>query len=301
MSPGSRHALATVAALLAALGAAAGELKVVTWNVWNGFNGGRTSDLAAGWLARQKPDLVALQELNGVGAEGLAKLASRWDHPHVVILKENGYPVGLTSRAPIEVVARHRQGLWHGCLQARTQGLEVLVVHLHPGDWRWREREMGALTAIIRPLVAAGRRVAVMGDFNAHSPADRGFLSGQGALRERRQGPNLRDGQFDHGVMEGFLAAGLADPSSTPAPRNRTFPTRVLAHAADPASQRGFLERIDFILLDPRTAAGCRELGYPDDPVLDKVSDHYPVVARIATAPTGREGDGEDTVSEPAR
>lgn len=256
---------------------------VVTWNVWNGFDGGRTRGAAADWLAARRPDIVALEELNGQTPESLAALANRWGHPYSAILKREGYPVGITSRQPIEVVARHRKGLGHGCLQVRTAGFEVFVVHLHPGDRAIRLREMKLLTALIAPLLDAGKQVLVLGDFNAHSPADRKFLSGQTLLLERRKGPNLHDGGFDFEVVGGFLKGGLRDPSAMAAPSNRTFPTRILEHVRTPESQAAFLERIDFILTDPATAATCRGVEYPDDEELDTISDHYPVIARFGT------------------
>lgn len=254
---------------------------VITWNVWNGFEGGKSRDAAAAWLASRAPDIVALQELNGQTGQSLSELAKRWEHPHAVILKKDGYPVGLTSRTPIEGVVRHREGLSHGCLQARTGGWDIFVVHLHPGDCRIRENEMRRLTAVIRPLLAEKRRVLVLGDFNSHSPVDRSFLARQTKLLEKRRGPNLRDGAFDFSVMEGFLGCGLRDLSVAKAPANRTFPTRVLAESASADDQAGLWERIDFVLADPHSAAACRGLRYPADEVLDRISDHYPVEARF--------------------
>jgi exodeoxyribonuclease III len=264
------------------LAAARGEspLTVITWNVFEGFRGGRTANAAVAWLEDAAPDLLALQELNGQTEDSLATLAARWGHDHAALLKPNGYSVGLTSRFPIEVIARHRQGLHHGCLQARSAGFEIFVVHLHPGSHRYRVHEAEAITTLARPLLEAGKPVLVLGDFNAHSAQDREFLDRQQPLLARRQGPNLVDGVFDYGVLNLFLKAGLADPSTARPPDNRTFPTRLLPHANTPETQAGFLERIDFVLTD-RATADRATVAYPNDPVLDTISDHYPVRVTI--------------------
>jgi len=44
--------------------------------------------------------------------------------------------------------------------------------------------------------------------------------------------------------------------------------------------QRGFLERIDFILTTPGLAKRCISAGVAREPaVLETISDHYPVIA----------------------
>ena len=54
-------------------------------------------------------------------------------HPYAVMHQESGYPVALTSSAPIEVIERRVAGFHHGYLHARTHGFDVLVVHFWPG------------------------------------------------------------------------------------------------------------------------------------------------------------------------
>src|SRR6056297_2635134 len=79
------------------------ELKVITHNVWYGFTkkGQPRHDQWLQWMAAQQPDVVALQELNGYTAEKLATDANSWGHSHSVLLKEEGFPTGITSRYPI--------------------------------------------------------------------------------------------------------------------------------------------------------------------------------------------------------
>ena len=128
----------------------------------------------------------------------------------------------------------------------------------------------------------------MLGDFNSHHPLDCEHLDGQGPLLERRaKGKNLVHGRtFDYGVLARFAEAGVADAAyrmlGEKAARGGTFPTRVLKHASTEATQRGFLERLDFILLSPAAMARIRAAELPRGGVLDEVSDHYPVVVTLA-------------------
>ena len=85
----------------------ADRLTIMSYNVLYGFDKGKGLDAGARWIAKQRPDVLALQELNGFTPAKLAEAARRWGHEHAVILKEDGFPVGLTSRFPIEVIENH--------------------------------------------------------------------------------------------------------------------------------------------------------------------------------------------------
>lgn len=265
-------------------------IDIITWNVLVGFR--ERSQLAAAteWLAERSPDIVALQEMNGFTEESLREASKGWGHPHAAMAKERGYPVALTSRTPIEVVERRLEGMHHGYLHARTAGLDVVVVHLHPGDWEFRRREVAIVAPLIERLVDEGRDVVVLGDFNAHHPLDCAHLAKQAPLIERRStGANLIDGRvFDYGVLARFAEAGVTDPVhrhlGPSAASIGTYPSRALDHAATEESQRGFLERIDFVLLSPTLARRCIAARLSRGAPLDEVSDHYPVAVTIRTA-----------------
>lgn len=276
-------------ALQEIVSAQAGERQtIVSWNVWNGFDGGRTTEQAATWLAGQAPDIVALQELVGIDEESLGRLAERWGHDYAATSKPDGYALGLTSNKPIEVIERRTAGLHHGYLHARVAGVDYVVVHLHPGSWEYRLRESHVIAELVGRLRGEGRPVVVLGDLNAHSAHDRAALAAQLPLLERRaqgNGGNRRGAGFDHEVLANVVGAGLVDLGALHLDGDPvfagTFPTRVLEHAATPETQAGFLERIDYILCDPRSAAFCSGVRFPRNPVLDQISDHYPVVAHF--------------------
>ncbi len=255
----------------------AAEFKVISWNVLYGFNHGQEIDAGAEWLAKQAPDVVALQELNGFDEAKLAEVAKRWGHAHSAILKKDGFPVGLTSREPVEVVARIREGLWHGCLHARTAGRDFLVIHLCPGVRATREKEMKLLVPVVEKLLAEKRPLYALGDFNDRSPSDIGYINSQKLLIRRAKPDNLLNGLYHGGVVGGFLDAGLVD-SAAPLPANFSVPTRMKSKADTAAEQARLMQRIDFIFTDATTAAAVKTVHVSHDEVLDRVSDHYPVI-----------------------
>lgn len=263
------------------------HLKIVTWNVLVGFQNKSQLEPAAGWLASRDMDIVALQEMNGFTAASLAEASKAWGHSYTAMAKETGYPVALTSRYPIEVITRGLEGMHHGYLHARTAGLDVVVVHLNPGNWKFRRREAEQLAPLVERLVAEGRDVVMLGDFNTHHPLDCAHLGGQQPLIDRRApGKNLiRKRTFDYGPLARICGAGLMDPVERllgPSVASiGTFPTRLLKHATTEESQRGFLERIDFILVSRSLLGRCEKASLPRDEVLEQVSDHYPVTLQL--------------------
>ncbi len=130
------------------------NFRVVCWNVLYGFNHHKSVKEGVQWLAKQQPDVVALQELNGNTAKSLAKLAKQWGHGYSAILKENGFPVGLTSKQPIEVIERRVKGFHHGYLHCKTSGVHFFVVHFWPG----KDHEAAHVLKQIQPLHKQDRR-----------------------------------------------------------------------------------------------------------------------------------------------
>ena len=89
-------------------------LKVVNWNVLYGFNHKKSVKQDANWMKKQAADVVAMQELNGHNQARLEEVAAKWGHDHAAILNKMGFPVGLTSSQPIEVIERRVKGVHHG-------------------------------------------------------------------------------------------------------------------------------------------------------------------------------------------
>jgi exodeoxyribonuclease-3 len=98
------------------------ELKVINWNVLYGFNHKKSIEPDAAWIRYQNPDVLGLQELNKYTLESLSKMALEWGRAHSVRLKQKGFPAGLTSKQPIEVIERRVEGFHHGYLHCKTCG-----------------------------------------------------------------------------------------------------------------------------------------------------------------------------------
>jgi len=266
------------------------KMRVLTHNVYMGFgkanatHHGRWRD----WMARQKPDVVALQELNGYTAQRLAEDAASWGHAHSELLKEDGFPVGLTSRWPIEEVVRLRDGFHHGLLRGRVQGVHFYAVHFHPSNWEHRIREAELLAKDMATIPSNDRRFILAGDFNGFSPADRSHYENSPTLEpffemlDRRdpRAKNLNAGRLDYGGLQAILDLGFVDALAAlrppGAPFVGSFPS---ALARD--ENHGPDRRLDYIFVSPNLAHGVKDCRILRDDETALFSDHFPVVAEL--------------------
>jgi len=270
--------------------------RVISYNVLDGFTTHpERREKVARWLAEQQADVVALEELNTYTEERLAEEARQWGHEHAALLKRQGYPTGLTSRTPITDVERVVEGYHHGVLHARTAGIDFLVVHLSPHEFRLRKVESKQIAEWVRTLTSQGREVVVLGDFNSLSPADRPHYEASGMLAYHRGRPesqenaNLNDGMPDFSVHQNLLDASLVDVVA-----RHTEPGRGRISCATPlirkegipdnSWERG-LRRIDFIMASPGLARRSTGGRVVNDSSMDMLSDHYPVVAEFDWPP----------------
>jgi exodeoxyribonuclease III len=267
--------------LLALLGLAScsrgNSLEIINWNTYHLFDHQAHRAEAAAWLAEQQPEIVALQEVLHVDSARLAELAAVWGHEHAVMHKEAGYPVALTSSAPIEVVERRVEGFHHGYLHARTQGFDVFVVHFWPG--KVHEAEHVAERA--RALVEEGRAVLVLGDFNAEIRHDEDYLLEHGHLGEVIDGVRT----FDYRITDAFLEAGFVDLTHEHAPdAHYTFgsPALIPRWREDMDDVHTARRRIDYVFADAVSALRARSARVvTDDATVGQWSDHYPVVVEL--------------------
>lgn len=275
------------------------QLKVISYNIWNGFDWGKDDARRAElqqWVAGQQPDVVALQELCKYTPEKLKEDAKSWGHPYSVLLKTTGYSVGLTSRFPIELKEKLLEGLHHGALHCQTNGIDFLVVHLHPGSIQRRRDEAKLLANKIDEIREQNSRYMVMGDFNAHSPYDADLYDPNGPLLTRmKKGDkgkglegNLVDGDFDYAVISSFLSLPLGDvvrKHTQGMAQRGSFPGRALAavNKEQPEELDKRKERIDYILVSPELEQQCVSAWVGNGEANWLLSDHYPVIAVFET------------------
>ena len=96
------------------------------------------------------------------------------------MVKEEGYPVGVLSKQPIEVIKKQVEGFWHGMMHVKTAGVDVIATHLSPFEWKYRLNEAQQIVDYIHRNHLKDYYVA--GDLNAHSPLDADEIAGHDTL-----------------------------------------------------------------------------------------------------------------------
>lgn len=258
------------------------SLRLITHNVWYGFTQvPDRKDLWLQWMKEQAPDVVSLQELNEYTADKLAADARFWGHPYTILLKEEGFPTGITSRYPIEDIRRYREGFHHGLIRVRIEGIYFYVIHLHPSNWEVRGREVDLILEDIQELPSdAG--IILAGDFNTFSPVDSVyyqheqlvpfFQARDGAYQEK----NLRNGLLDYSVIEKLMSSGLVDVEyqmrSDDYHFTGSFPTRVEKEGDD-----GDPRRLDYVFVSKNLADQVIDAQIIANDTTWILSDHLPV------------------------
>ena len=242
-------------------------LKVICWNILYSFNHSKATDRGIEWVKTQSPDVLALQELKGTKAAGLQKMAQQWGHNHSVILKERGFPVGITSKEPIQVIEKRIEGFHHGYLHCKTYGIHFFVVHF----WRTKPNESKIILDKIEPLLESGEKVIVLGDFNNRSRRDR-----DGDDNNERPGSYL--------VTDRFEKAGFVDTThkhNKKALYSFGSPILIPKWAKTMEEIESRRKRIDFIFADKNLSKHSVSGTIMHSEELGMISDHYPLVAEF--------------------
>ncbi len=259
------------------------NLRIISYNVWYGFT--KVPERKISWIAwmnEQDPDIVSLQELNGYSPEKLAMDAKSYGHLHSVLLKEEGFPTGITSRYPIEDIERTSEGFHHGMLRVRIKEIYFYVIHLHPSNWETRQSEIQLLKEDIKTL-PANSKVILAGDFNTFSPLDSTYYS-HGKLepffheRDLLYGEkNLNNGKLDYTVIQEVMDFGFIDLESNLRKASfefqGSFPTLV-----EKEGEHGNQRRLDYIFASGNLAAKVSRAEIITSDTALILSDHLPVI-----------------------
>lgn len=258
-------------------------LRFINYNILEGMklDKGQNFDNFVEWVKEKDPDFMALCECNKFTEKSLTALANRYGHSYAVLCKETEYPVGLTSKYPIELRNRLLEDvpLWHGAIHARIKDINVVVLHLYPfgtypngqgaagtGD-AYRDREINCI------LDSTIRRYPVeplwlmSGDFNSYSPKDADAMPA-GTYFETHS-TVLRSGYFD----------ALRDRHSQ---FFRSVPT--LYNLENGGAPR----RIDFIYASQGMMREITDSRIIYDEFTANYSDHYPVMIEFRHYPSGK-------------
>ena len=261
------------------------KIRVMSYNIFNGFDWCKDYEREnrfVEWIKEQDPEILGLQELCGFTQEKLEKLARRWGHPYVMIVKEEGYPVGITSKKPIEVKAKMVGEIGHGLLHVSTYGFDVLVTHLNPSNAAKRNTEAEKIVDYIKKNDL--RNCILMGDMNSHSPMDADYMEANSInLRSNYGGKNslnLADGDFDYSVISHFLSVPLIDicRKYVSPDKRTTFPTPILMNQSRHADVRKRTnERLDYLFLSPSVANLAVDAFIFNEGTPEYLSDHFPI------------------------
>jgi len=262
------------------------RLKIISHNVWYGFTKvPERKELWLEWMNTQNPDVVSLQELNEYTPQMLAADAEQYSHPYSELLKQEGFPTGITSKYPIEDTRRTLEGFHHGLLRVRIQGIYYYVIHLHPSNWEVRKREIDKILQDIDTL-PPGSPVILAGDFNTLSPLDSNHylqprleaFFGDRDLRINEN--NLKQGKLDYSVIQEAMNHGLVDlelkTKGTSYQFSGSMPTLI-----EKEGEHGDSRRIDYIFSSKDLAAKAISAKVVANDTTQYLSDHLPVIAEL--------------------
>ena len=268
------------------------NLRIMTYNIWNGFDWGKDSIRKAHaieWIKSQKPDVLALQELCNYTEEKLKEDALKWGHKYVQLLKTDAYPTALTSNSPIKLKERSVDPFWHGLLHCESYGIDFYIVHLSPADCNIRLDEARLITDRIKKN--KHKSYIILGDFNSLSPIDAYWMEKNTDLKNRilqnknEKYSNLRMGEYDYSVISEFLACPAVDLCLGRIELHEayTFPTPALIGKFMQTSRTiiAYRERIDYILTSPALALKCEKVEVFNQEETYMLSDHYPIMAEF--------------------
>lgn len=250
------------------------KIRVISYNVLSALNDEDRRDKLIVWLNQQDAEVVAFQELCGLTQETFSMHAKKWGHSYAVIIKENGYPVGISSKKPIEVKNKLLDGFGHGLLHIRTYNMEFLITHLNPSNKERRLKEANNIVEYIQK--ESLDTLMLMGDMNAHSPMDADYLENNSI--------NLSMDYLDYFSISRFLSAKLFDPCRTfvEVERRMTFPSKLLMTVSKQNyHHKKRLERIDYILVDSEIMKNVVDAYVFNGKETDYISDHYPIAVDL--------------------
>ena len=249
-------------------------MKMMTWNIKTG--GGTRLAAILAVLQRERPDVLALQELRDFGRHDgrrMREVAEAVGMTAHLAPSAFGQPVAVLARPPLELTRTRvvRWRLHHAAAVAvvstREGPLTVVSTHLNPFSPYRRMREARWLAA----RYASRRRLVVLaGDLNALDPRTdhTGEVERLGPLYRRRH--LAPDGSVDTRAIAAFEEAGLTD-LWTGGGDGRTAPT------SEGGGQEFSGMRLDYVLGSPPVAARARNLRVVRGGETEYASDHYPL------------------------
>lgn len=248
------------------------KLKIISYNIKDGLdNNDSKKDDFVKWVMEKNPDILCYQELNGFSKKSLEEFASRFGHGYTQILKEKGYPVGVSSKFPITNVQRIFDQMVHGALSVKIKDLNVVVVHLSPTTLESRITEMNKLTEFEETL--DGDFTIFAGDFNSYSELDK---IAYGPDFEEDMLERISNVPVDFTVTDMLKEKGYEEAHFLFSDVfKRTLPTDKYREPGKPGA------RYDYIFLSHSLKEFTVSTEIIHDENTHYLSDHYPVMIQL--------------------
>jgi exodeoxyribonuclease III len=259
-------------------------IRFMTWNIKTGGrdrHGDRLGAIEA-VIARERPDLLCLQELRGFerhGAHRMQALAGALGMNAHLSRSLLGQPVAVLVRPPLRITGT-RSVIWrlHHAAAAATVPtsagpLTVVSAHLNPFSPERRRREAVWLAARFR----SRRGLAIVaGDLNGLAPDEDHSAALAPLPRQFLRRHADADGTVDVRALAAFGTAGFADLWRVAGRGDgTTVPTTRGGGREFPAT------RLDYVLASPALRDRARDLQVIRGEEAEFASDHYPVRAEL--------------------
>lgn len=245
------------------------QFRIISYNILEGMKTDTTKGKArfVDWVKTQDPDILALEECNKFTQLSLEEMAHKYGHPYALIVKETGYPTGITSKYPIVNAHKVTDNMTHGFIVAQIKDLNILVLHLNPHKYPKRREEIDVILSTIA-AAPSHKKWIMMGDFNSFSPLDKENYADGKAVARLKQGNeqfhhnNLVDGQYiDYDVQKRILDFGFKDTGKTMDKENKV---------------KG--NRIDYIYVSKDLISKVTTAHFINDSFTATYSDHKPII-----------------------
>jgi endonuclease/exonuclease/phosphatase family metal-dependent hydrolase len=211
--------------------------------------------------------------------------AASWGHQYSVLLKQDGFPTGITSRYPMEDVQRTIEGFHHGLIRARIRGIYFYNVHLHPSNWQFRIEEVKLILADIRNL-PSDANIIIAGDFNTFSPYDSSYYSHHQlepffAKRDRENDErNLKEGRLDYTPLQMLNNAGFSDLEYMMRGDRYVF-TGSFPTSIEKPGEHGEVRRLDYVFANAGLLDYVHRASIIANDTTQFLSDHLPVIVDL--------------------
>ena len=250
--------------------------RILAYNVEIGFNNASKLLETAEWIRSYDPEVILFQEIARQDSKGFAEMARLWGHSYAAVAKPfTDYSIALTSRHPFEIIETRTVDLHHGYVLAKINGVYFMSIHTSPFDFSRRTQETAIYARRIKPLLDAGEKLIMMGDFNNYSPMDKERFDDRlekmdPVKREayvKGRGKNMNNGKYDYVSTQQLLDAGLID----------------VGYIWMKEHNIRYSSRIDLALLSPNLKDDVVEsyVEFPKWKYFSQFSDHWPNILKL--------------------